>query len=194
MNILDLLTNKQKNELIIRHFSKGDALFKEGEECLKIGIVLSGEVKISTFSPSGKEIVFNTLKPNEIFGNNLIFSSSPFYKGYVLATKNSELAFIDKEQLIRLLKTNDEFLCAYLNIQSDFGTSERLLIELLSISSAKERLLFFLKQNNGRFKYDSISSLAASLSLSREALSRTISNLIKKKILIREDKILIIRN
>ena len=191
MNIIDLLTLEEKNSLNIKRFAKGDTLFAEGEKCLKIGVVLSGEVKISTYSASGKEIIFNTIRQDEIFGNNLIFSSSPYYKGFVVALENSELIFIDKDQLVRLLKTNDSFLYAYLNIQSDFSTNEKMMIELLSIPSAKERLLFFLKENNNTYKYDSISSLASKLSLSRESLSRTISLLIKKKIIIKDNKTLI---
>lgn len=190
MNILDTLNKKQKERLIYKSYTKDQIIFKEDEKCQKIGIVLNGNLAIISFLYNGDEIIYNTLKKDNIFGNNLIFSSDPYYKGNVLCLSDTEVALIDKEDLIYFLKNNEDFLKEYLAIQSDFGKKLNSRIKLLSFDKASDRLLYFLKEHDGIYKYDSISNLAIELNLKRESLSRTISKLIKNKDIIKQDKTL----
>lgn len=190
MNILENLSKKEKELLIIKDYPKGHIIFKEEEECHYIGIVLSGSLAIVSYLYNGDEIIYNTLKTNSIFGNNLIFSSDPYYKGNVLCLSDVSICLISKDLLIYLLQNNNNFLKEYLTIQSDFGKSLNGRIKLLSFEKANDRLLYFLKQHNGIYTYDSINNLALELHLKRETLSRTISKLNKEKIIIRIDKTL----
>ena len=75
-----------------------------------------GEVSIISYPDKGKEIVYNILKTDEIFGNNLIFSSNPYYKGDIIADCESLIGLLGKQDLIAILqnvydsrsKSNDE--------------------------------------------------------------------------------------
>ena len=183
MNILDTLSLIEKNSLKIVQLKKDETIFSEGEKCEYIGIVLLGELVISSFSYIGKEIIFNIIKKDEMFGNNLIFSLNPIYRGNVTASKDSKIALINKLDLIKLLRNNEKFLLEFLALEAEFGKSLNSRIKLLALDNAEERLIYYLTINNKIIKYDSITSLASSLNLSRETLSRLISRLVKNRII-----------
>ena len=191
MNTLDLLTKKEKEYLIVKEYKKDSTIFFEGEKCMCVGYILSGNIKIASYSLLDKEVIFNNIYPNQFFGNNLIFSSHPFYKGNVICTEDSKIAFIYKEDLLKILNKNNAFLLAYLEIQSDFGKELNMKIKLLSLNNAKDRLIFFLENNNGKYQYKTINELAKILNLERETLSRTINLLIKEKIITRNNRTLV---
>lgn len=182
-NILSLLTKEQQLLLEVKSLNRGDVLFREGELCSKVSIVVSGQVKISSMHYSGSEVVFNILENGELFGNNLLFSDNPFYKGDVIALKESMIVSINKESLENILLCNKEFLIAYLNIQSNFGKKLNSTIKLLSFSSAEERFMFYLKENNNEIKYHSVTELADLLHLKRETLSRLLTKLEKENVI-----------
>lgn len=182
-NILTTLTKEQKDYISIKTVSKNTTLFREGEKCEMISIVVSGEIKISSYSFEGEELIYNVLKSNEIFGNNLIFSDEPFYKGDVIATKESVIASIKRENLLKILQSNKEFLMLYLNIHSNFSKKLNSTIKLLSFNKAEERFIFYLHENNNVIQIKSIAALASILHLQRETLSRIISKLEKENVI-----------
>lgn len=182
-NILSTLTSEEKRFLKVETYSPKQIVFKEGERCEAISIVISGGVQITSYSFSGKEVIFNTLSKNQIFGNNLVFSSDPTYKGSVIPNSKTTLVHIKKEDLITLLSSNKKFLEEYLKIQSDFGKELNSQIKLFSIDSAKERLEYYLFINKNEITYKSVSNLAHKLNLKRETLSRLLSRLEKENII-----------
>lgn len=182
-NILSLLEKEERKLLSVRSYNKNDVLHREGETCEEITIVSEGKIKIVSYSFSGKEIVFNELGKNQIFGNNLLFSSEPNYKGDVVSVDKSIVVTIKKDDLITLLSSNKEFLKEYLKIQSDFGKSLNSRIKLLSIDSALERFEYYLFINKGEVDFKSVTTLASELGLKRETLSRLISKLEKENVI-----------
>ena len=182
-NILSLLTKEEKKFLEIKSVDRGTYLFREGELCSKISIVVSGGVKIVSTHYSGNEVVFNVLENGEMFGNNLIFSDAPIYKGDVIATKYSTIVSIKKEHLEKILQSNKDFLIAYLNIQSNFGKKLNSTIKMLSMSSAEDRFMFYLHENKDEIYYHTITDLADILNLKRETLSRLLTKLEKENVI-----------
>ena len=184
-NILSSLTKQEQTLLEVKSLNKGQVLFREGELCSKVSIVVSGQVKISSMNYSGNEVIFNISENGDMFGNNLLFSDNPYYKGDVVALKDSVIVSIKRENLENILQSNKDFLISYLNIQSNFGKKLNSTIKLLSFSSAGDRLLFFLKENNNTIKYHSVTELADLLHLKRETLSRLLTNLEKENVITR---------
>jgi len=182
-NILSLLTKEEQKLLEIKSADKGTYLFREGELCSKVSIVVSGGVKIVSTHYSGSEVVFNMLENGEMFGNNLIFSNNPFYKGDVVTTKDTTLVSIKRDHLEKILQSNKEFLISYLNIQSNFGKKLNSTIKMLSMSSAEDRFMFYLHENKDEFSYHTITDLADILNLKRETLSRLLTELEKENII-----------
>lgn len=166
--------------------AKGNVIYHEGDVCENVGIIISGKVDIVSYSFQGKEMVINSLKAGDIFGINLLFSSNPIYRGDVIAKEKCVIAFINKENLIYLLQNNRDFLDQYLQIQSDFGKSLNARIQLLSFPNAEERLFYFASKNNGVIIFKNVTSLAATIGVQRETLSRLLTNLIERHLIKKE--------
>ena len=193
MNIIALLSEEERKHIVFRKLAKDDVLFHEKDICRYIGIVCEGEVSIISYLDDGKEIIYNTLKTDEIFGNNLIFSSDPYYKGDIIAYSDSLIGLIGKEDLLTILEKNRDFLMEYLKIQSDASKALNNRIRLLSLSSAEERFRFYMHENANRISYDSVEHLAKEMYLSRETLARLLSRLESNNSIIRENKVIILK-
>ena len=131
-------------------------------------------------------MLINSLKAGEIFGNNLLFSSSPIYRGDVIAKEKCVIAFISKENLEYLLQNNKEFLELYLQAQSDKAKSLTGRIQLLSFPNAEERLFYYASKSNGVITFKNVTTLAATLGVQRETLSRLLTTLIKRHLIKKE--------
>ena len=190
MELINCLTLKEKKLLKTVSLKKEEILFNENDRCEYVGIVESGIVTISSFSYNGNEIVFNLLKKGDMFGNNLIFTDTPFFKGNIIAKTRSTISLISKQNLIKILQENTDFLTAYLEYQSLFSQKLNSKIKLLSFDSAEERFLYFLFINKDEIHFSSVTSLASELSLKRETLSRLISKLLKDKRILRSGNII----
>ncbi len=188
MNIIALLNEKEKERLIYKELRKGETLFYENDHCEQIGIVKYGKLLITSYPENGNPIIYNRLKEDDMFGNNLLFSSQPFYKGDVIAESDSCIIIINKDVLIDLFEENTNFLIAYLQIQADSGKRLHSRIRLLSIDSAQERFITYLRENGNKITYSSVSDLADDLFIRRETLSRLLSKLIKNKVVIKDGK------
>lgn len=177
MDILEKLTKNELENIKKVHLNKGEILFSEGDKCLHLGIVKKGEMKIVSYLEDGKDVIYNVLTANQVFGINLIFSSDPFYRGDVVANKDSDVYIIEKDKLVKILQNNQDFLLAYLEEQSNFGKQLNLNIKLLTFKKAEDRIIYFLNINKNKVAYKSITDLANKLFLSREATSRELSRL-----------------
>lgn len=181
--IIDLLTSEERTLLRKTSFKKDEILYYENEECSSIGIVIKGEIKISSFTFSGNEVIYNLIKVGEMFGNNLLFSNDNKYRGNVKGNTDGELYVIHKSNLIKILMNNELFLKEYLSNQAEFTKSLNTKIKLLSFINAKERLLYYLFIHNNEVKFSSVTFLAHELYLSREATSRLVSSLEKEGVI-----------
>lgn len=179
--------NKKEHKLVNGYqVAKNSVIAHEGDTCESIGVIVSGKVDIVSYSFQGKELILNSLKVGEIFGNNLIFSSEPVFKGDVIAKEKCVIAFINKENLLFLLQNNKDFLELYLKAQSDFGKSLNARIQLLSFTNAEERLQYFASKNDNVIIFKNVTSLAAQIGIQRETLSRLLTSLVKRHLIKKE--------
>lgn len=93
MEINSLLSKEERKLGKVVKFQKGNILFHEEEKCLHVGILLSGLIEIKSYTLSGQEILYNRIKKGDMFGNNLIMSSFPYYKGNVIAESDGEVFY-----------------------------------------------------------------------------------------------------
>ena len=184
--LLNVLSKKEHQMVKGYQIAKGNIIFHEGDACESIGIIISGKVDIVSYSFQGKEMLINSLKAGEIFGNNLLFSTSPIYKGDVVAKEKSVVAFINRENLVNLLQNNQEFLELYLKAQSDKAKALTARIQLLSFTNAEERLFYYASKNNNQIIFKNVTSLAATIGVQRETLSRLLTSLTKRHLIKKE--------
>ncbi len=188
INEFNKLFNQNPNLFIKKFFKKGDTLFRENDICNFVGFVVEGKIKISSYTIYGNEVIYSIVNKNEFFGNNLIFSSTPKYKGNIICLIDSIIYLISKENFLKILMENRNILNGYLLFQAERSKELNSKIKTLSLSDARERFLYYLSINNNMIHYQSITSLAATINLRRETLSRLITTLIDEKVIIKEDK------
>ena len=184
--LLQVLTKKEHKLVKGYQVTKNSVINHEGDLCENIGVIISGKVDIVSYSFQGKEQILNSLKAGDIFGNNLIFSSEPIYRGDVITKEKCVIAFINKENLIYLLQNNQEFLTLYLKAQSDFGKSLNARIQLLSFTNAEERLVYYASKNDNVITFKNVTTLAAQIGIQRETLSRLLTSLVKRHLIKKE--------
>ena len=179
--------NKEEHKLVKGYqVAKNNVIYHEGDTCENIGIIISGKIDIVSYSFEGKELLLNSLKAGEIFGNNLLFSSEPVYRGDVIAKEKSVIAFISKNNLVYLLQNNKEFLNLYLKAQSDKAKALTARIQLLSLVNAEERLFYYASKNDNVILFKNVTTLAATIGVQRETLSRLLTSLIKRHLIKKE--------
>ena len=193
MSILNYLNPKQLERFRKKSYKKGEILFHERDYCDEISFVIKGEIRISSYSLSGSEIVYNVIKSGGIFGNNLAFSSRKEYRGNVIGGQDGEILIAKLDDLLEILQENKEFLNAYLQIEADTVKELNSKLKINSFGGAEERLDYLFYINNGSIKFSGVSNLARELFLSREATSRLIHRLEKEqKIKIQKSSLILI--
>ena len=179
--------NKKEHKLVNGYqVTKNSIIAHEGDVCENIGVIVSGKIDIVSYAFKGKEMLLNSLKAGDIFGNNLIFSSDPIYRGDVIAKEKCVIAFVNKENLIFLLQNNQDFLKLYLQAQSDFGKSLNARIQLLSFTNAEERLFYYASKNDNVIIFKNVTALAAQIGIQRETLSRLLTSLVNRHLIKKE--------
>ena len=184
--LLQVLSKKEHKLVNGYQVTKNSIIAHEGDVCENIGIIVSGKIDIVSYAFKGKEMLLNSLKAGDIFGNNLIFSSDPVYRGDVVAKEKCVIAFINKENLVFLLQNNQDFLKLYLQAQSDFGKSLNARIQLLSFTNAEERLFYYASKNDNVIIFKNVTALAAQIGIQRETLSRLLTSLVNRHLIKKE--------
>ena len=131
--LLNVLSKEEHKLIKGYQVSKNNIIYHEGDVCENVGIIISGKIDIVSYSFEGKDLLINSLKAGDIFGNNLLFSSEPIYRGDVIAKEKCVIAFISRNNLVYLLQNNKEFLSLYLKAQSDKTKALTARIQLLSL-------------------------------------------------------------
>lgn len=182
-----------KNKYPSITYNKNQIIFSEGDKCTKIGIIIEGEIKISTITHLEKEETFTIVKKGDIFGNSLIFSSSPYYLGDIIATQKTTICFINKDDLIKELSNDPILLESYINTISDKAIRIKQQNKLLAHKNIRDRILYYFtlqskKQDSTIIKLPSITKLSTELSLPRPSVSRELSKMEDDKLIIRKLK------
>lgn len=193
MSLLEALTPSERNFGKHLDFEKGQILYHEGDTCPGIFIVSRGKMKIVSFTLSGREVVYNQMGEGECFGGNLCFSASPHFRGAVIGESAGEVLLFEEEDALKIMGENQAFLRKFLLQQSEFAKSLNFKIKLLSFSSARERVEYFLQSHEGKYTYSTITGLSETLMLSREALSRLLHEMEREGALSWEKKNILLK-
>ena len=174
----------KKKNIVVQEFDPGDSMY----------VILKGEVKISTYSADGREVVLALLGKGSFFGEMALLDEEP-RSATVTTMINSKLAHIRRRDLVPLLMERPAITLKLLTeITSRLRRTSRIL-ERISSMDVPHRLYAHIVDHCQRFgqpKSDGCYAavlpthqlLADQLSTSRETVSRAISALKKEGVLI----------
>lgn len=174
----DIKKNLKNNMFKIKSYKKDTVIHFEGESCLKLEIILSGEIVVERLDESGGLLTIAEFLSNDILGGNLIFSKAPQYPMTITSKESSTILEIEKNLLFDLFCKNPSFLRKYLEYVSDHSTILSYKIKNYINRTIRESVMLFLeyekkKQNSNRIVLNmSKKALADKIGVQRTSLSR----------------------
>lgn len=165
----------------IKEYKNETLLFNESDECKYLCLVIEGEVTVSSLTYNDKEYTINVLHANSSFGEFVLFSNNNYYQGDIIASANTKIAYISKNNLLELLK-NQQILKNYLTLLCNRSLANQEKIKIYSQNNIKDRIMFYLyeeskKRKNNIIKIKSKETLAKLLNIPRPSLSRSLIEL-----------------
>ena len=164
----------------------GTALFRRGDPCDGIHVIVLGRVKLALLAPAGAEKVVEILGPGQSFGEPVMFVGEPHIL-YAEALADSLLLLIRKNAILEAVERNPEFARRVLNELSLRLCRLVADIEAYTLKSATERvtgyLLAALPDDTGPGRPADValaaskSVLASRLNITREHFSRILHEL-----------------
>ena len=187
--ILDILTMiNDKYDFDRKRFDINTTLFQEYDQCNQIGIITKGSLVLRHFSFDGKEINLGYLNNGDVFGDFLIFSEEPYFPGNLIALEPTEVIFITKSVLIKLLDLETSFRYYYIKQLSDKALKLNAHNKLLNLHTLREKIILYLEKSTSKLeknkvKIQSKKALANYLNVERPSLSRELKRMKDDKII-----------
>jgi CRP-like cAMP-binding protein/ribosomal protein S18 acetylase RimI-like enzyme len=126
-------------------FRAGEPIFMEGDEAEECYVIDGGSVKITTKNAAdGRELVFATLGPGEIFGEMALIDDKT-RSANASAETDTEVIVLHRRDFMQGLRQNPERLGIVLGFISDRLRRTDEFAKLLAYGSAEQRVEFALK-------------------------------------------------
>ncbi|MBE0621793.1 MAG: Crp/Fnr family transcriptional regulator [Burkholderiales bacterium] len=162
----------------------GAALFRRGEPCDGMHVIVVGRVKLASLAPAGAEKVIEILGTGQSFGEAVMFIGRP-YNLFAEALADSLLLYIGKHAIFEAVASNPEFARRMLNELAQRQCRLVADIEAYTMRSATERVIGFLlaaltedpSPGQDVVLAASKSVLASRLNITREHFSRILHDL-----------------
>jgi|GEM_PF-1595202 len=165
-----------------RVYPKNTKIIKERQIVDELYLVVSGKVEILDNNNEEKNSV-NLIEKYGIFGYNITLSTNNVSRYDIIALEESEMAFISKEDLLKLLIEYPQFNSNMIEFLSNINSYLIFQLDCLSKSSIKEKIFEVLKyysymQNTLKVVLPfNKNQLANFLSINRSSLSRELSKM-----------------
>jgi len=187
-----------------RHYSAGEIVFSEGEQCSGLYVVESGNVRIFKSAPNGREQVLSIDGPGGSIAELPVFDGGA-YPASAAAVDDVTLLFVSRQDFQALCLAHPQVPLKVLRV---VGARLRRLvgiIEELSFTTVRHRLanyLLRLAQKSGKRTADGVEvalpitnqELAAQIGTVRELVSRNLSRLQAEGLLKIDGRNILVRN
>ena len=137
----ELLIEKKANFF---EAQKDDYIFSEDEPASFYFQVISGAVKMSSFSENGQEFIQGIFKAGQSFGEPAIFGDFP-YPNNAIATEKSEIVRLHKDIFFELLQENFEIHKKFNALFSNRLRYKSILLKEISSYNPEHIVLTLLK-------------------------------------------------
>jgi CRP/FNR family transcriptional regulator, cyclic AMP receptor protein len=125
--------------LRIRHCQKGEVVFRRGDLCEGLHIVLSGHIRTVIASADGREQVLKVFGPGRTFADISVFDDEPLPADAVAITESS-IAVLPRTQVIDLLKRHPDAAIEVIRLFASRLRAYKQLVEDLSLRSVAGRV------------------------------------------------------
>lgn len=172
---------------------KGQNVFSEGDQAVRVGIVLEGKLLLLREDYFGNRSIFGQVLPGQLFGETYAFSHAQSLPVTVSAEEDSRLLLLDSRRITTCCSNACEFhnrvIYNLLRLVADKNLLLHQKLQITSQRTTAEKLMAYLSQqaklhNSPTFTipYDR-QALADYLEVDRSGLSTEIGKLKKQGIL-----------
>ena len=103
----DEAAHELRQSMVAVKLSKGQVLFKEGQDGDRLFVVVHGKIKLGTTSADGRENLLSILGPGEMFGELSLFDPEP-RTSTATAVTDAKLVSLAHEAVIGLVTSNPQ--------------------------------------------------------------------------------------
>lgn len=161
-------------------YKKGEVIYSPGQHPRFVYFISKGQVRMVTVNGDGKEFIQGIFKKNQYFGEPAMLLSKP-YLAYTIATEDTSLILLEREQFLSLLENNRAFSVEVITTLSKRLFYKSMMLEELANEHADHRLRTLITYLCKELKPDEV------LPVTRQALAdmsglrvETVIRLIKK--------------
>ena len=180
---------KKNAKIETKTYEANHILFQEGDECLGLYYIKSGQGIIKNIYFDGNESIIRYINPGDVIGDILLFCNHAHFPATIIAKTKLTIGFIKKDDLLEIIKNDSKIAFLLLNKISSQAFDLNNRVKLLSKRSIRSKICYYLlniyKEKNSltfTLEYNK-EQWADILNIERPSLSRELIKLKKEGII-----------
>ncbi|MEI6406863.1 MAG: Crp/Fnr family transcriptional regulator [Actinomycetes bacterium] len=162
-----------RSSMVEIKISRGDTLFKEGDEGDRLYVVVEGKLKLGTSSTDGRENLLSILGPGEMFGELSLFDPGP-RTATATAVTDTRLLALSHDQVIGLVTRSPQVALQLLErLAQRLRRTNEVLADLV-FSDVPGRVAKALMDLGSRFGVQQDDGLHVNHELTQEELAQLV--------------------
>jgi len=172
----------------LKAYDKNDIIVRQGDVCDSLYMLTQGSVKTEMITENGNILGIEIIKAPRPLAPAFLFSDNNHFPVDVTALEEVEIMKIPKEEIMRLMMTNPDFMKQFLTHNSNRTQFLTNRLQMLSIKTIKGKVAhFLLEQEVSGGKSFTINrnqtELADFFGIARPSLARSLSEMIQDGII-----------
>ena len=183
----------------IRIYKKNELIFRQGDLCDALNILMSGSVKTEMITENGNLMGIEIIKAPRPLAPAFLFSNNNRFPVDVTTLEDAEVLIIPKAEVIRLMSLQPDFMQQFLTHNANRTQFLTNRLQLLSIKTLKGKIAHFLleqaAEHGNTFTINrNQTELADFFGVARPSLARSLSEMIQEGVIIINKKEYIVLN
>ncbi len=173
-----------------RKLESGQALFYKGDLAEATFWLETGQLKLLHYTSDGQAVNHYRIRAGESFAEVALFIN--FYDCTAIAEAPSQVALLPKQAILAALRERPELAEEVMKQLAWRLHQAKILLELRSIRSARDRVLHYLKLSANQRSVQleqPMRTIAEDLALTPEALSRALTQLEEEGVIARQKRL-----
>ena len=167
----------------IKTYPKNELFIRQGDICDALYLLTQGSVKTEMITENGNLLGIEIIKAPRPLAPAFLFSDNNHFPVDVTSLEEVEIMRIPKDEIVRLMVTNPDFMQKYLTHNANRTQFLTNRLQLLSIKTIKGKLAHFLLENSpGEGKPFEINrnqtELAEFFGVARPSLARSLAEMV----------------
>ncbi len=172
----------------MKTYAKNEVIVRQGDVCDSLYMLTLGSVKTEMITENGNILGIEIMKAPRPLAPAFLFSDNNHFPVDVTALEEVEIMKIPKQEIMRLMMTNPDFMKQFLTYNSNRTQFLTNRLQLLSIKTIKGKVAHFLFENSTGEGIPFIinrnqTELADFFGVARPSLARSLSEMVQDGII-----------